>query len=43
MQNELVSIIYPSFTPVPFIAAAIASVQAQTHADWELIIDVMLL
>ncbi len=38
MQNELVSILTPSFNSAPFIAAAIASVQAQTHTDWELII-----
>lgn len=38
MQNELVSILTPSFNSAPFIVAAIASVQAQTHTNWELII-----
>lgn len=38
MHNELVSILMPSFNSAPFIAAAIASVQVQTHTNWELII-----
>jgi teichuronic acid biosynthesis glycosyltransferase TuaG len=38
MQQNLVSIITPSFNSEKFIAETIASVQNQTHINWEMII-----
>ena len=38
MENEKVSIIMPAYNCERFIAEAIQSVQAQTYANWELII-----
>lgn len=38
MENLLVSIITPSFNSEKFIAETIASVQNQTHQNWEMII-----
>lgn len=38
MNNELVSIIMPSYKCGQYIAASIKSVQAQTYQNWELII-----
>jgi glycosyltransferase involved in cell wall biosynthesis len=37
-MNELVSIITPAFNSEKYIEATIASVQAQTHQNWEMII-----
>lgn len=38
MENHLVSIVTPSFNSEKFIAETIASVQNQTHKNWEMII-----
>ncbi len=38
IQNELVSIITPSYNTGPFIAETIGSVLAQTYTNWEMII-----
>jgi len=38
MENYLVSIVTPSFNSEKFIAETIASVQNQTHKNWEMII-----
>lgn len=38
MKNALVSVITPSYNSEKFIAQTIASVQSQTHANWEMII-----
>ena len=37
MQNDLVSIIMPSFNCGPFITETIRSVQAQTYTNWEIL------
>lgn len=34
----LVSVVMPAYNAAPYLRAAVASVQAQTHRDWELII-----
>ena len=38
MQNDLVSIITPSYNSARFISQAIESVLAQTYTSWEMII-----
>lgn len=38
MSGDLVSIITPAFNAARFVAGTIASVQAQTHRDWEMLI-----
>ena len=38
MKSSLVSIIMPAYNAEKFIAESIASVQQQTHRDWELLI-----
>ena len=38
MQDKLVSIVMPAYNSEEFISDAIASLQVQTYADWELII-----
>lgn len=37
-NNELVSVIMPSYNCAPYIEASIRSVQAQTYREWELIV-----
>ena len=37
-MNELVSIITPTYHSVAFITETVASVQAQTHSNWELLL-----
>ena len=38
MTKDLVSIITPTYNCGPFIAETIASAQAQTYTNWEMII-----
>lgn len=38
VRDTLVSIVMPAYNALPFLREAVASVQAQTHQDWELLI-----